>query len=211
MAGALDKLFREDGQEEDQRPEESSSDESSGSLPIGLDDEYKEEDEAIEKIMQDDTLDEPAKIDLIAEERGWFHSDTTIIDAFMAGELDAAAAAEKLAEPIDETYSTADHNRALYTEERVARTQRIYHSREKALEMVGSFRYSLWQLPGEDNQQSKALVKSRLHVLTIFLTVGSRRGHCRTESRDSRTSVYGDAAMDSLVQRLARCKAYSMD
>ncbi|KAI0593348.1 hypothetical protein F4775DRAFT_597320 [Biscogniauxia sp. FL1348] len=91
----------------------------------------------IAKIEADDTLDEAAKIDAVAKIQGWFRGDTTIIDAFLAGELDEATAVERLAAPIEEAYSTANHGTAFYREEMVARNQRKYHSKEKAYEMWG--------------------------------------------------------------------------
>ncbi|KAI0833035.1 hypothetical protein F5Y06DRAFT_280650 [Hypoxylon sp. FL0890] len=97
----------------------------------------KQEEEDIERIVQDDTLDEPAKIDAIAKRRNWFIGDTSVIDAFLAGDIDAATAADTLAKPIDASYSSADYGKALYEAERVARTQRGYHSAEKALKMWG--------------------------------------------------------------------------
>ncbi|KAI1798896.1 hypothetical protein F4811DRAFT_546779 [Daldinia bambusicola] len=65
-------------------------------------------------IVQDDTLDEPAKIDAIAAIRGWFHGPTEIVYAFLAGGMDAAEAAAKLVTPIDEMYTSADRGRAYY-------------------------------------------------------------------------------------------------
>ncbi|KAI1635474.1 hypothetical protein F4809DRAFT_642476 [Biscogniauxia mediterranea] len=91
----------------------------------------------IAKIEADDTLDEAAKIDAVAKIQGWFRGDTTIIDAFLAGEIDEATAVERLAAPIEEAYSTANHGTAFYREEQVARSQRKYHSKEKAYEMWG--------------------------------------------------------------------------
>ncbi|KAI1488853.1 hypothetical protein F5X96DRAFT_671253 [Biscogniauxia mediterranea] len=91
----------------------------------------------IAKIEADDTLDEAAKIDAVAKIQGWFRGDTTIIDAFLAGEIDEATAVERLAAPIEEAYSTANHGTAFYKEEQVARSQRKYHSKEKAYEMWG--------------------------------------------------------------------------
>ncbi|KAI0112662.1 hypothetical protein F4776DRAFT_345219 [Hypoxylon sp. NC0597] len=97
----------------------------------------KQEQEDIERIIQDDTLDEPAKIDAIAERRGWFRGSPTFIDAFLIGDIDAVTAAETLAKPIDASYSSADYGKALYNAEMTARTQRGYHSPEKALELWG--------------------------------------------------------------------------
>ncbi|KAI1414564.1 hypothetical protein F5Y13DRAFT_17477 [Hypoxylon sp. FL1857] len=97
----------------------------------------RQEEEDVERIVRDDTLDEPAKIDAIAKRRNWFIGDTTVIDAFLAGDIDAATAVETLARPIDASYSSADYGKALYSAERTARTQRGYHSPEKALEMWG--------------------------------------------------------------------------
>ncbi|KAI1135714.1 hypothetical protein F5Y05DRAFT_169432 [Hypoxylon sp. FL0543] len=97
----------------------------------------RQREEEVERIVQDDTLDEPAKIDALAKVRNWFIGDTSVIDAFLAGDIDAATAAETLAKPIDASYSSADYGKASFEAERVARLQRRYHSAEKALEMWG--------------------------------------------------------------------------
>lgn len=93
--------------------------------------------EEAERINNDDSLDEPAKVDALSKVRGWFVSDTTIVDAYMADELTAAQAAAKMADPIDESYSTANHGKALWDAEQVARNQRQYHTPEKAVEIWG--------------------------------------------------------------------------
>ncbi|KAI1506744.1 hypothetical protein F5X99DRAFT_404101 [Biscogniauxia marginata] len=133
-------------QQQQQRPPRSSSSESTSEgtpVPIGPDGltpferVEKQRAEAVDRVAADDTLDEAAKIEAIAKIRGWFLGDTAAVDAFLAGEADAAATVERLAAPIDEAYSTADHGVALYREEQVARTQRKYHSPVTALEMWG--------------------------------------------------------------------------
>lgn len=89
--------------------------------------------DAVEKIVANDALDEPAKIDAIAEVRHWFHGDTTIVDAYLAGELSIEATVAKLADPIDEAYTTANHKRQYYESEMTARHQRQFWSAEEAL------------------------------------------------------------------------------
>jgi hypothetical protein len=111
----------------------------SSSSPDGLNPRQqrnKEETDAVSRIAQDDKLDEPAKIDAIAKTRHWFSGSMGAIDVYLAGNADAAATAAKLAGPIDESYSTADHGRALYNEEMTARNQRRHWGPEEALKMV---------------------------------------------------------------------------
>ncbi|KAF3056481.1 hypothetical protein GL218_06629 [Daldinia childiae] len=93
--------------------------------------------EKVEAIVQDDTLDEPAKIDAIAKVRNWFIGPTETIDAFLAGDIDTETAVTKLAAPIEKAYSTADYGRAYYYAEMTARSQRSIDSSEKALELWG--------------------------------------------------------------------------
>ncbi|CAJ2513728.1 Uu.00g018470.m01.CDS01 [Anthostomella pinea] len=94
--------------------------------------------DAVARIVQNDELDEPAKIDAIAVERGWFSGKMDAIDNYLAGDgSDAAATAAKLAAPIDEAYSTADHGRALYEAEITARNQRRHWSLAEALDRWG--------------------------------------------------------------------------
>ncbi|KAI0132098.1 hypothetical protein BJ170DRAFT_612395 [Xylariales sp. AK1849] len=95
------------------------------------------ETEAAEWIDQDDKLDEPSKIDAMAKSRRWFSANTAILDAYLAGDVDASSTAAKLAEPIEEAYSTADHGAALYNEEMAARNQRTHWSLEEALKNWG--------------------------------------------------------------------------
>ncbi|KAK6085166.1 hypothetical protein SCUP515_00984 [Seiridium cupressi] len=92
---------------------------------------------AADSIDQNDALDEPSKIDAMAKSRGWFSADTALLDAYLAGDVDAPATVSKLAEPIEEAYSSADHGAALYNEEMVARNQRTFWSPEEALERWG--------------------------------------------------------------------------
>ncbi|TGJ85332.1 hypothetical protein E0Z10_g3466 [Xylaria hypoxylon] len=95
------------------------------------------ETEAAERIDQDDKLEEPFKIDAMAKLRHWFSGNTSILDAYITGDVDASTTAAKLAEPIEEAYSTADHGAALYNEEMTARNQRTHWSPEEALENWG--------------------------------------------------------------------------
>lgn len=68
----------------------------------------------IEEIIKT-TPSEADQIDAIAAKRGWFrpqpeHYPTyATVKAYTAGSLDLASAVNKLAEPIDEAYSTAGH------------------------------------------------------------------------------------------------------
>ncbi|RYP49662.1 hypothetical protein DL768_004658 [Monosporascus sp. mg162] len=97
--------------------------------------------EAAIKIPEDDKLDEPAKIDAIGKIRCWFSGGTEILLAYLAGETDVVTAAARLADLIEQTYSTADHGRVRHREEMMARGQRRYHSPEIALEMWGAAQY----------------------------------------------------------------------
>lgn len=88
-------------------------------------------------IANDSTLAEAEKIDRMAKHRRWFSADTSRINAYLASEISATDLAAEIAAPIDRAYSTADHGSMYYESERVARTQRKYHSLEKALEVWG--------------------------------------------------------------------------
>ncbi|KAI0908523.1 hypothetical protein F4823DRAFT_598417 [Ustulina deusta] len=85
----------------------------------------------------DDKLEEPAKIDAMAESSPWFSANIAILNDYVTGHVDAFTTAAKLAGPIEEAYSTADHGVALYNEEMVARNQRTHWSPEEALEKWG--------------------------------------------------------------------------
>lgn len=89
-------------------------------------------------VADDDTLDFATKIDRLGEIRHWFSAETPTLDEYMRGELTVAETVDILAKPIDEAYSTADFGRQYFEQERVARTQRQYHSPEKALEEWGA-------------------------------------------------------------------------
>lgn len=95
------------------------------------------EQEAAEKVVDDESLGFSAKIDHLAEARGWFAADTTIIDKYMSGELSTAETVEILGKPVDEAYSSADFGRQWHRQEMVARGQRKYHNVEKVLDMWG--------------------------------------------------------------------------
>ena len=119
-----------------------------------------------DRINNDTSMSEPAKIDAVAAVRGWFSSDTSVVDAYMADTLSASQAAAKLATPIDEAYSTANHGAALWEAERSARTQRKYHAPEKALEMWG---------PEEDfpapDDATKALPNAEMSLWELWYAV----------------------------------------
>ncbi|KAI0099087.1 hypothetical protein GGR51DRAFT_536686 [Nemania sp. FL0031] len=66
-----------------------------------------------------------------------FSSNIETINTYIVGDADASTVAAKLAQPIEESYSTADHGVALYNEEMVARNQRPHWGPEEALERWG--------------------------------------------------------------------------
>lgn len=103
----------------------------------GLQRRTRQEDEAAERIANDNTLDDPSKIDALAQARHWFLGDTTVVDAYLAGKLSDAEAVTKIADPIDEAYSSANNGRQLYRSEMSARSQRQYWSPEEALKRWG--------------------------------------------------------------------------
>ncbi|KAI1124296.1 hypothetical protein F5Y10DRAFT_249675 [Nemania abortiva] len=84
-----------------------------------------------------DKSDEPSQIDAMAGPQPWFAANVAILNAYVAGDMDASATVAKLAEPIEEAYSTADHGVALYNQEMAARNQRTHWSPEEALEKWG--------------------------------------------------------------------------
>lgn len=95
---------------------------------------------AIEKALEDNPDDEPAQIDEIAKIRCYFmgHGRVVgIVDAYMDGTIDVEETVRQIAEPIEHAYTTANGGRLFVSEERVARSQRQYHSPEKAFEMWG--------------------------------------------------------------------------
>lgn len=111
----------------------------------------------IEEIIKT-TPNEADQIDAIAEKQNWFRPDPdnyptyATVKAYMAGTLDLAAAVEKLAEPIDQAYSTADHGQAIRKAENVAANQRQYHSAEDAREQWGE-PLPADEVPAEDDTQ----------------------------------------------------------
>lgn len=87
-------------------------------------------------------VSEPEEIDRLAEELGYFHPEWDgnsykTIQAYLSGELDLSAAVPRIADPIDERYSTADGARAIHEAERAAEHQRQYHDAVKAEELWG--------------------------------------------------------------------------
>ncbi|KAI9149086.1 hypothetical protein HJFPF1_11133 [Paramyrothecium foliicola] len=87
----------------------------------------------VQEILERGGLEEPAMIDAIAEASNWFSGDTAVIDIYLSGETNVDATVAHLAQPIDESYSSADHGRMYYLAERTARTQRKYWTPEEAL------------------------------------------------------------------------------
>lgn len=91
----------------------------------------------VERVVNDDTLTPEAVIDALADIRRWFTADTTLIDSYMTGQVTLAQAIDMLAEPIEESWSSADHGAQYYRQEMMARRQRTYHPADKALQMWG--------------------------------------------------------------------------
>jgi hypothetical protein len=93
--------------------------------------------EAVDKVIDDNSMAELAKIDAVAKIRGWFAADTKLIDQYMAGSITVGELIEMLAVPIERTYSSADYGTQYYKQEISARQQRKFHDPEKALELWG--------------------------------------------------------------------------
>ncbi|KAI1745278.1 hypothetical protein F4680DRAFT_455586 [Xylaria scruposa] len=93
--------------------------------------------EVANQIEQNNTLNKSSKIDAMATLSPWVSANMAIINAYVSGDVDASTTTAKLAGPIEEAYSTADHGMALYNEEMVARNQRAHWSPEEALEKWG--------------------------------------------------------------------------
>lgn len=98
-------------------------------------------DEAIEAALKD-CKNEDEQIDAVAKIRGYFQPDdeglpNTTIRAYMSGTLEVEEAVNTLAIPIEKAYTSANNGREYWRQEKVARTQRGYHSPEKAAEMWG--------------------------------------------------------------------------
>ncbi|KUI67169.1 hypothetical protein VM1G_03562 [Cytospora mali] len=95
---------------------------------------------AIEKVINDNSDDEAAQIEAIAKIRPYFMGHgraVDIVNSYINGTVDVQETVRQIAEPIEHAYTTANGGRLFVAEERVARTQRGYHSPEKALEMWG--------------------------------------------------------------------------
>lgn len=93
----------------------------------------------IQKIIQN-VPNEADQLDQIAKVHGSYdpYDDAdVIISQYMAGDLAVDEAVVRLAEPVEHCYTTMDEGRALYEEERVARSQRGYHEPSEAAEMWG--------------------------------------------------------------------------
>ena len=96
-----------------------------------------EMDQKAEQINNDDSLDEVAKIDALAELRHWFSAENTVLDAYLADRISLSQAVDSLADPIDEAYSTGDHGMGAWNAERIARSQRKLYPPEEALRRYG--------------------------------------------------------------------------
>lgn len=94
-------------------------------------------DQKAEQINNDDSMDEVAKIDALAELRHWFSAENTVLDAYLADRISLSQAVDSLAGPIDEAYSTGDHGMGAWNAERIARSQRKVYSPEEALRRYG--------------------------------------------------------------------------
>ncbi|EKJ76527.1 hypothetical protein FPSE_03287 [Fusarium pseudograminearum CS3096] len=95
------------------------------------------EHETAKAVADNDKLEFGAKIDELAKIRKWFSGDTPILDQYLGGSLTLAETVDTIAKPIDVSYSSADFGRKYYEEEMCARTQRGFHSPEKAIELWG--------------------------------------------------------------------------
>ncbi|KAH8156944.1 hypothetical protein CIB48_g11303 [Xylaria polymorpha] len=80
---------------------------------------------------------EPGANRRMAESSPRFSANIAIINDYVTGDVDAPTTAARLAKPIEQAYSTADHGVALYNEEMVARNQRTHWSPEEAFEKWG--------------------------------------------------------------------------
>ncbi|KAI0025923.1 hypothetical protein F4780DRAFT_774767 [Xylariomycetidae sp. FL0641] len=102
-------------------------------------------DAKVAAIACDATLSESAKIDRIAEQRGWWRGSaatTATLRRYLAGDAGLGATAEALAAPIDEAYRTANHGRALARAAAAAKSQRAHQPPGQGAE--------LWGAPEED-------------------------------------------------------------
>ncbi|KAI0182261.1 hypothetical protein EV127DRAFT_488285 [Xylaria flabelliformis] len=73
----------------------------------------------------------------MAESSPRFPTTIAIINDYVTGDVDAPTTAARLAKPIEQAYSTADHGVARYNEEMAARNQRTHWSPEEAFEKWG--------------------------------------------------------------------------
>jgi hypothetical protein len=83
--------------------------------------------EATVQNILDTVTDEREQLDAICEARGWSRVDKEtrdILDAFLAGTLSVKDTAERLAAPIDESYTSADAGRQFWEMEMTARACR---------------------------------------------------------------------------------------
>lgn len=90
----------------------------------------KDRDPAVEAVIATNTGNEPAQIDDIAKIRRWFCGDdfpTDVVNKYLSGSLNVQETADRLASPVDKSYTTANGGRALVTAEKSARSQRTYY------------------------------------------------------------------------------------
>jgi hypothetical protein len=84
--------------------------------------------------------DEREQLDAICEARGWSRVDKEtrdILDAFLAGALSVEDTAERLAAPIDDSYTSADAGRQFWEMEMTARACRPQCTPEEVLKFWG--------------------------------------------------------------------------
>ncbi|KAI0380741.1 hypothetical protein F5Y04DRAFT_256621 [Hypomontagnella monticulosa] len=117
------------------------------------------QDEAAERVARDDTVDEPTKIDQIAEIRRWFRGDNEAIPAYLGSEMDVATAVEKIAKPIEEAYSSADYGRKDATTEPDPATADLPSTESQLWELWYSVLHAAKKIPWEADaaQQEKLL------------------------------------------------------
>ena len=81
--------------------------------------------------------DESEQLDAICEARGWFRAKDDILNAFLAGTMSLEDAAERLAAPIEETYTSADGGKLFWEMEMTARALRPLCTREEVERLLG--------------------------------------------------------------------------
>ncbi|KAH7324520.1 hypothetical protein B0I35DRAFT_424371 [Stachybotrys elegans] len=95
------------------------------------------QDEQVNRVCDDESMDESSKIDAIAEIRGWFRGGSPLVDAYLTEQISIAEAVVRITEPLEASWTTANFGTSYYHEEMIARTQRGYWTEEEALERWG--------------------------------------------------------------------------